>query len=167
MRADGWADALDGHQGWVGAAGAAQDSFVELADLIGEGTVSSSKCIPDLVFNVSEPLRLAFLRGYLLGDGTVSKQKISFTTASYDLASGLMYLLSSLGVVASLSHLQPDGVERSIRGEPCITRQPYWTISVCTQNDLRRLESVWADHAQADALRATLACGQQREKPPL
>ena len=129
-----------------------------------EGTVSSSKCIPDLVFNVSEPLRLAFLRGYLLGDGTVSKQKISFTTASYDLASGLMYLLSSLGVVASLSHLQPDGVERSIRGEPCITRQPYWTISVCTQNDLRRLESVWADHAQADALRATLACGVSNEK---
>ena len=31
---------------------------------------SHSKRIPDLVFNVSEELRAAFLRGYLLGDGT-------------------------------------------------------------------------------------------------
>ena len=34
---------------------------------------SLTKRIPDLLFNVSEPLRLAFLRGYLLGDGTVAQ----------------------------------------------------------------------------------------------
>ncbi len=122
-----------------------------------EGTTSASKRIPDVVFNVSEPLRLAFLRGYLLGDGTMSERLVSFTTSSYDLASGLMYLLGSLGVVASLSHYQPDGVERSVRGEPCITRQPYWTISVSAKEDLRLLEPVWGDHANADALRTTLA----------
>src|SRR5437868_10309518 len=33
---------------------------------------STTKRIPDLVFNVSDGLRLAFLRGYLLGDGTAT-----------------------------------------------------------------------------------------------
>ncbi|MBS0396487.1 MAG: helix-turn-helix domain-containing protein, partial [Proteobacteria bacterium] len=78
------------------------------------GAESTTKRIPDLVFNVAEELRLAFLRGYLLGDGTVSGGHLSLTTASYDLASGLMYLLSSLGVVASLSPHEPDGVAREI-----------------------------------------------------
>ncbi|MBP9906286.1 MAG: DNA gyrase subunit B [Rhodoferax sp.] len=129
-----------------------------------EGAVSSTKRIPDLIFNVSEHLRLAFLRGYLIGDGTVSQRLISFTTASYDLASGLMYLLSSLGVVASLSQHQPDGVQRSVRGKPCVTRQPYWTISVSSKDDLRRLEPVWRDHHRAPALRTTLESTASNEK---
>ncbi|MDD4943136.1 MAG: toprim domain-containing protein, partial [Rhodoferax sp.] len=125
---------------------------------------SATKRIPDLVFNVSESLRMAFLRGYLLGDGTVCDRLISFTTSSYDLASGVMYLLSSLGVVASLSQHQPDGVERSVRGQPCITRQAYWSISVSAKEDLRRLEPVWCDHANAEALHAKLASPASNDK---
>src|SRR5262249_52755125 len=34
---------------------------------------SVDKRIPDLVWNVSPPLRAAFLRGYLLGDGTACR----------------------------------------------------------------------------------------------
>ncbi len=60
-----------------------------------EGCDSLTKRIPDLVFNVSDELRAAFLRGYLLGDGTVSSGRIAMSTSSYDLASGLMYALSS------------------------------------------------------------------------
>jgi DNA gyrase subunit B len=121
------------------------------------GAESISKRIPDLVFNVSPTLRAAFLRGYLLGDGTVSGGRVSFATSSYDLASGIMYVLSSFGVVASLSEHQPDGVVRQIRGEPCQTKHPYWTITVVAAEDLRKLESVWADHAGAVKLREHLA----------
>ena len=64
---------------------------------------SLCKRIPDLVFNVDESLRLAFLRGFLLGDGTASAGRIAFATSSRDVASGLVYLLSSFGAVASLS----------------------------------------------------------------
>ena len=119
-----------------------------------EGADSCSKRIPDLIFNVSEDLRQAFLRGYLLGDGTVADARIHFSTSSYDLASGVMYVLSSLGVVASLSKHEPDGIERTVRGQPCITRHPWWTISVCAKEDLRRIETVWSDHANASTLRA-------------
>jgi DNA gyrase subunit B len=118
---------------------------------------SLTKRIPDLVFNVSEELRAAFLRGYLLGDGTVSNGRVSMTTSSYDLASGILYALSSLGVVASISELQPDGVVREIRGQPCQTRHCYWNISVTAAEDLRKLERVWGDHAGAAQLRERLA----------
>jgi len=60
---------------------------------------STTKQIPDLAFNVSEDLRVAFLRGYLLGDGTVCKNRIAFSTSSYDIASGVVYALSSFGVI--------------------------------------------------------------------
>ncbi len=122
-----------------------------------EGADACSKRIPDLVFNVAEPLRLAFLRGYLLGDGTVAKDRISFATSSYDLASGLMYGLSSLGVVATMSEIAPDGVERQVRGQPCITRHRHWNITVCAIEDLRKLETVWRDHPNAAALAAHVA----------
>ncbi len=113
---------------------------------------SLSKRIPDLVFNVDEALRLAFLRGYLLGDGTVVARQIGFSTSSYDLASGLMYLLGSFGVVASLTCRQPDGVQRQVRGRACVTRHPNWRITVSAKEDLRKLEPVWRDHDNAPLL---------------
>jgi DNA gyrase subunit B len=121
------------------------------------GATSTTKRIPDLVFSAPEALRLTFLKGYFLGDGTADKSRIAFGTSSRDLASGLVYLLSSLGVVASLSSREPDGVERTIRGRACITRHRHWTVSVCAKEDLARLESVWSDHQRAAELRAHLA----------
>ena len=113
---------------------------------------SITKRIPDIVFNVSELLRLAFLRGYLLGDGTVAPNRIMFGTSSYDIASGVMYCLSSLDVVASLTELEPDGVVRQIRGSDCETKHRHWTISVAAKEDLRKIRPVWKDHGNAAAL---------------
>jgi len=121
------------------------------------GADSCSKRVPDLVFNVPEALRLAFLRGFLLGDGTASAGRVVLATSSYDLASGLMYCLSSLGVVASMSEREPDGVRREIRGAPCVTRSSHWSITVCARDDLARLEPVWRDHAGATSVRERLA----------
>ena len=119
-----------------------------------KGAESHSKRIPDLVYNVPVDLRLAFLRGFLLGDGTLSAGRIGFATSSYDLASGLLYLLSSLGVVGSLSEHEPDGKVRQIRGRPCITRHRHWQVTVSAAEDLRLLEPAWTDHASACAIRA-------------
>src|SRR5262249_46493209 len=107
---------------------------------------STTKRIPDLVFGVSGPLRAAFLRGYFLGDGTASKDRIAFATSSRDLASGLVYLLGSFGVVASSSELAPDGVARTIRGAICRTTHAHWNVTVAASEDLERLRAVWSDH---------------------
>jgi DNA gyrase subunit B len=110
---------------------------------------SITKRIPDLIFNVSELLREAFLRGYFLGDGTASGDKIAFGTSSRDIASGIVYLLSSFGVVASLSERAPDGSFTEVRGARCETKNIHWTISVTAREDLAKLRKVWADHAGA------------------
>jgi DNA gyrase subunit B len=117
---------------------------------------SLTKRIPDIVFNVTEPMRLAFLRGYLLGDGTVAQNRIAFSTSSYDIASGIVYLLSSLGVVPSTSEGDPDGVIRQVNGAACETKHRHWTISVCAKDELRKLQSVWQDHAGAANLQRLL-----------
>jgi DNA gyrase subunit B len=124
-----------------------------------KGVDSLTKRIPDLVFSVSEDLRVAFLRGYFMGDGTMSDRRVAFGTSSRDAASGIHYLLSSLGVIPSQSVREPDGVVRTVRGQPCETKHPHWTLSVAAREDLARLERVWADHPGAQALRAFLAIG--------
>ncbi|MCO5099482.1 MAG: DNA gyrase subunit B [Burkholderiaceae bacterium] len=118
---------------------------------------SLTKRIPDIVFNVDHSLRLAFLRGYLLGDGTAASGRVAFSTSSYDLASGLMYLLSSLGVVASMSSREPGGVVRQIRGAPCTTRHRHWVVSITAKEDLERLRAAWCDHAGSGSVDAHLA----------
>ena len=118
---------------------------------------STTKQIPALVFNVSDDLRLAFLRGYLLGDGTACKNRIAFSTSSYDLASGIVYCLSSLGVVASMSEREPDGVTREVNGRPCETKHRHWIVSVTSKIDLQKLRVVWQDHAGAAELGKFLA----------
>jgi DNA gyrase subunit B len=126
------------------------------------GVFSTTKRIPDLVFNVSEPLRLAFLRGYFLGDGTATRHGISFSTSSRDIASGVSYLLSSFGVVSSIVVYEPDGVERTVRGRPCVTRHRHWNIAVSAAQDLERLEPVWRDHRNADKIRARHQSGYKK-----
>ena len=121
------------------------------------GQRATTKRVPDLVFNVSEELRMAFLRGYHRGDGSVADGRITFTTSSEILASGISYLLSSLGTTASMSRREPDGVQREIRGQPIITRHACWTITVCAREDLDRLRPVWEDHPRADRIAAALA----------
>ncbi len=121
------------------------------------GADSTTKRIPDVVFNVAEPLRLAFLRGYLLADGTVCAGRVSFGTSSYDIASGLVYCLSSLGIVASTSEHQPDDIVRDIGGQPCVTRHPHWSVTITAKSDLRKLRPVWCDHAAAAQLDEHLA----------
>jgi len=112
---------------------------------------AGEKTVPDLVFNVSRDEQLAFLRGYHLGDGTISTgpANISFTTTSRDLASGLMYLLSAQGVVSSRSETEPD----STSSGPIETKRTKQMITVSARNDIVRIADVWKDHPNAGELR--------------
>lgn len=122
--------------------------------LFGADTMdATTQRIPDLVFNVSSDLQLAFLRGYFLGDGTVARHHIAMTPVSPELASQLMYLLQNQGVLASLSVLQRTGRPTGTgRGKPVIQRHPAYLLTVTARNDLERLRSVWAEHPSAARL---------------
>ncbi len=123
-----------------------------------DGARAHTKRIPDLVYNVSPKLQLAFLRGYFLGDGTLTRSGLTWTPTSQELASGLMYLLLSHGVLASLSVRDVTGdTSGTVRGRPVIRRHPAYSVSVSSGGDLWKLEPVWRDHRNAALLKARLA----------
>ena len=68
-----------------------------------DGVTAITKRIPDLIFEVGEELRSAFLRAYLAGDGCCTASRVSWATSSRDITAGLGLLLGSYGVVASTS----------------------------------------------------------------
>jgi len=122
------------------------------------GRTASEKRLPDLVFNVPRELQMSFLRGYFLGDGTLSAQGISFVTPSRDLAGQLSYLLLAHGVLTSLSQREPSGEPTgTIRGEPVTTRPTVYSLTVAARADVAALRSVWEDHPSAAALETKLA----------
>jgi DNA gyrase subunit B len=123
----------------------------------GDDVRSTTKSVPDLVFNVDEALRLAFLRGFFRGDGTIGERRVVFCTSSRDLASGIMYLLSSVGVVSSLSTREPSGeASGHIRGCEVTTRHTHYAVSVCARAELERIRPIWEGHPAAHRIEAHL-----------
>ena len=121
------------------------------------GVDSITKRIPDLVFNVTEALRLAFLRGYMLGDGCATAGRVVFSTSSRDIASGLTYLLATFGVVPSTHETDADRVAQCCGEQVFKTTHRHWQIRVSAIDDLERLRPVWKDHAGADAIEEKIA----------
>ncbi|MEK6830357.1 MAG: ATP-binding protein [Nanoarchaeota archaeon] len=119
--------------------------------LFGFETYSShTKKIPNIIFNISKELQLEFLRGYFLGDGTISKNGISFTTVSKDLANQLMYLLLSHGVISGMSCREPS------ENKKIISKEKVYTVSVTSKNGLLALKRVWESHRNSYYLKDKL-----------
>jgi len=83
---------------------------------------------------------------YFLGDGTISKSNISFTTTSREMANQLSYLLSSFGIVSSISEKEPR------ENEKIKSRHAAYTLSVNAREDLIKLKKVWKSHKNANHL---------------
>jgi DNA gyrase subunit B len=120
------------------------------------------KRLPDILFSLPEELQLAFLEGYFLGDGTISGNRFSFTTSSNELKDGLLYLLGQLGLVASVSRIEPS----TSSDAPIQTRHPYFTVSVGCKDQLERYRVIWQRHANAPKIKNYLA-QQPRHKKKL
>jgi DNA gyrase subunit B len=122
------------------------------------------KRVPALAFNVSEPLRLEFLRGFFLGDGCASGGSVNFYSSSRYIVAGLHHLLASLGVVPSINERAP-GHRVKFPGQRAYTvTNPSWTLMVTARGDLERLRHVWRDHPGGPALEAKLAGASQAHR---
>jgi len=125
----------------------------------GLGKKAHEKRLPDLIFSLEGSLQLAFLEGYFLGDGTITKQLFSLTTNSRDLKDGLLYLLGQLGIIATVSHHDPTStVTQRIQ-----TKHDYYTISVCGKDQLAECRAIWQRHANATYLEAHIARKERRK----
>ncbi len=102
------------------------------------------KRLPNIVFSLSEDLQFAFLEGYFLGDGTLSKNLFSMTTNSKNLKDGLLYLFGQLGILASHSKLAAK------ENEMIKTRHDYFLVSISEKSQLEKTRAVWSRHANAE-----------------
>ena len=101
----------------------------------------------ELVFQVSPPLRLAFLQGFFAVAGSARAGSIAFAARSRQLASALSYLLLSLGVMPSIVRHSPRGEAREGDAEPA--RHGPYEITVSDPAGL--LERNLARQAHPDA----------------
>jgi DNA gyrase subunit B len=119
----------------------------------GLGKQAHLKQLPDIVFSLNEELQMAFMEGYFLGDGTTDGSHLSLTTNSPKLKDGLLYLLGQLGIIASPTRHEPStAIDAEIQ-----TRHPYYSIAICSKNQLDLCRQIWQRHANADRIEAHLA----------
>jgi len=109
-------------------------------------TRSGTKEVPAIVFNVEPNLRRAFLRAYLLGDGTVTDNGIQWVTVSRNLAGQLAYLLQTVGAMAAISERDPPARPSVSGGRSIQSKQRIYTVHVSRKDDLLRIRDVWEDH---------------------
>ena len=118
---------------------------------------SETKKIPDIIFNLNHQKQLEFLRGYLLGDGTICKNGISFTTTSEDLANQLMYLLLSFGVISGVNVKKPIvDTKKPIAKDDIISKNTAYIVSITARDDLIKLKRIWESHRNFDYLNAKI-----------
>jgi V/A-type H+-transporting ATPase subunit A len=100
--------------------------LARLLEALGCGLGSKEKRIPPSVL-ASRPETLgAFLRGYYLGDGGISRGDVEFCTASPKLQTDLVYALSQFGIVSTMARRVVDGT-------------PYFRVYVRGLSNLGRL----------------------------
>ncbi|WP_252701352.1 DNA polymerase II large subunit [Natronosalvus vescus] len=96
---------------------------------------SSEKVVPDCILRAERDTVLAFLRGFIAGDGSEPSDDnytgINFHTTSEDVKDGIVFLCHRLGLVANISRRERDP-----------PRQPIFDVNVsggAYDNPLRRI----------------------------
>lgn len=74
--------------------------LVKALQLLGVKSGAGEKRVPPLIFGLSKSKIASFLRGYYSGDGSFYRYTIEAATKSEGLASDLLYLLLTFGIVA-------------------------------------------------------------------
>ncbi|MDG5758398.1 DNA-directed DNA polymerase II large subunit [Natronococcus sp. A-GB1] len=96
---------------------------------------SSEKIVPDRILRAERDVVLAFLRGFIAGDGSESSDdnytSIEFHTTSENVKDGIVFCCHRLGLVANVSHRERDS-----------SRQPIYTVSVSGGASRNPLEQI-------------------------
>ena len=113
-----------------------RDVLYDLGFVEAESYDSSEKVIPECILRAPREVALAFLRGFIAGDGSErtddNATTVAFYSTSEDVKDGLVFLLHRFGLVANVStRTDRDG-----------NRQDIYTVTVsggATDNPLRRI----------------------------
>jgi DNA polymerase II large subunit len=113
-----------------------RDVLYDLGFVDAESYDSSQKVIPESILRAPREVALAFLRGFIAGDGSEKTDDnattVAFHSTSEDVKDGIVFLLHRLGLVANVS----------TKTERAGNRQDIYTVTVsggATDNPLRRI----------------------------
>jgi hypothetical protein len=102
------------------------------------GAEATNKVVPEFVFKWSLRNRLAFIHGYIEGDGSIRTLNWRFRTASHQLATGMQRLAESCGMSVGYAHVNTHSSE--IKGRRVRSKESWagWfgTKSVAKARDL-------------------------------
>jgi DNA polymerase II large subunit len=113
-----------------------RDVLYDLGFVEAESYSSREKVVPESILRAPREVVIAFLRGFIAGDGSEKADDnattIAFSSTSEDVKDGLVFLLHRLGLVANVStKTERDG-----------NRQDIYTVTVsggATDNPLRKI----------------------------
>ncbi len=127
----------------------------------GLGGWSHEKKVPDIVFSLPEELQIAFLEGFLLGDGSVGTDRVILSTTSPQLKDGLLYLLGQSGIIASVSNRR-SGNRPEARVQ---TRHFAYCIQIGSKEQIESCRRIWQRHHLAPRLERNLANRSDHWRP--
>jgi flavin-dependent dehydrogenase len=123
-----------------------------LSDVLKIGRGARSKQVPFLIYNVKKRFKKEFLKGYLIGDGTIRirtpknrrnwSAEISAKTASYKLASDLVLLAIQLELLPTIQY--EKGGQHIWNGKKIKSGSSY-RICFSNKNNLTKLSDVFPD----------------------
>jgi DNA gyrase subunit B len=119
------------------------------------------KRVPDLAFNVSERLRVEFLRGFFLGEGSAANGRAIFYSSSRHVIAGIHHLLASLDVIPTMSE-KPAGSPFEIEGRSYKTSAAMHVLIVTDRDELERTRRVWSEHPGAVSIESRCSTAKQR-----
>ncbi len=92
---------------------------------------AENKNIPEFILKGDRTVKLAFIGGLISGDGYVSKDgRVQIYTTSKQLLGQLHILLSSLGMLYTISKIQKKGEEVTINGNRAVRKHDCYVIEV-------------------------------------
>ena len=83
---------------WGGIVIDSQVAYYLIKDILKAGVGAYNKEVPEIIFTSPSQVKWEFLKSYFLGDGYLDKDRITLTTVSRKLVTGLVLLLRMLGV---------------------------------------------------------------------
>jgi DNA gyrase subunit B len=125
----------EGYEVHDGTITVTNEGIIEQIHAIAESASVPGKVsgFPSVLFNTTSEAQFSFLRGLLCRRGDVSPDGIRWHVQSDAMASGLMYLLSANGIIASRESVSND-------------EQEIW---VSSRSALNSIQSVWQECAKA------------------
>lgn len=118
---------------------------------VGEIKTAGEKRIEKVVFSASDKNKLAFLNGYFLGDGHITKNGITFSTSSKFMGRQLLWLLGHFDTFPAIYYIKP---QQSIIDNKIINSNGLYNIHI-SSIDLDKIKPVWENHHNSFMLKNT------------